>query len=260
MGTSLNKTTAVYLKNNSGQTVTKGDVVILDKTLASSFTLTGSSQLANAQIGVILDQTNISNGTSCLVVVDGYVPVINLISGASLGDSIGLSSVAKKAISHATILAGDFGRVLSSGITPDAILGGIIQPPSSVTSGVTSQYHVKTLTPVVVNPDPVIDTLVDSLTLTFTLTATSDILVIFSVNKTGAHPDKYAVYDGVTKLSSDEFYDFSSESGANNWGMTHSDIFTLSSGSHTINIKGNAALSTAQITFNDRSLIVQVLG
>jgi len=127
MGTSLNKTQSLYLKNNSGQTVTKGDTVIIDRSLASSFTLTGSSGYTLTQIGVVLDQTNVANGTSCLVAVGGYVPVINLISGSNVGDTFGLSSVVKKAIPHANILAGDFGQVLSAGTTPDANLWGDIE-------------------------------------------------------------------------------------------------------------------------------------
>jgi hypothetical protein len=124
MGTSLNRTSALYLRNNSGQTVTKGDVVILDKTLASAFTVTSSVALANTTIGVVLDQTQVASGQSCLVAIDGYVPVINLITGASLGDTFYLSSVAKQAQSHSNQMAGDFGQVLSAGTLPDAILWG----------------------------------------------------------------------------------------------------------------------------------------
>jgi len=122
MGSSINKTSALYLKNNSGQVVTKGDVVILDKSLAGSFTLTGSTQFAGSQIGVVLDQTNIANGTSCMIIIDGYVPVINLLSGATVGDTIGLSSVVKRGMSHRQQLPGDFGQVLSAGLTPDAVI------------------------------------------------------------------------------------------------------------------------------------------
>ena len=124
MGTSINKTSALFLKNNSGQTVTKGDCVVLDKNLASAFTLTGSNAYNLTQIGVVLDQTNVANGTSCLIAIDGYVPVINLVTGANIGDSFCLSTTIKKAIPHGSMTAGDFGQVLSAGSTPDAILFG----------------------------------------------------------------------------------------------------------------------------------------
>lgn len=127
MGTSLNKTSSLYLKNNSGQTVTKGDVVVLDKTIASAFTLTGSAAYSLTQIGVVLDQTNVAAGTSCLVAIEGYVPVINLVTGANIGDSFYLSAVSKKAQSHSAQISGDFGYTLSAGTTPDAIILGSVK-------------------------------------------------------------------------------------------------------------------------------------
>ncbi|SRR5258708_4071190 len=124
MGTSINKTQSLYLKNNSGQNVTKGDCVVLDKTLASSFTLTGSSGYTLTQIGIVLDQTNIASGQSCLVAIGGYVPVINLVTGASVGDNISLSAITKKSQSHNVQLVGDYGYTLNSGLTPDGVLFG----------------------------------------------------------------------------------------------------------------------------------------
>jgi len=137
MGTSINKTQSLYLKNNSGQTVTKGDCVVLDKTVASAFTLTGSQAYSLTQLGVVLDQTNVASGQSCLVAIAGYVPQINLVTGASIGDSFYLSSVSKKAQAHSPQTAGDFGEVLNSGLTPDAILFGNI---ASVGVSINADY------------------------------------------------------------------------------------------------------------------------
>jgi len=124
MGTSINKTQSLYLKNNSGQTVTKGDCVVLDKAVASAFTLTGSSGYTLTQIGVVLDQTDVASGQSCLIAISGYVPVINLVTGANIGDNISLSNVTKKSQSHNTQSIGDYGYTLNSGLTPDAVLFG----------------------------------------------------------------------------------------------------------------------------------------
>jgi len=125
MGTSLNKTDAVNLKNNAGINVNRGDCVVIDLFNSDAFTVTGSSQLSSRTIGVVLDTGGILTGTQGLIAFSGYVPQINLLSGSSIGQTIGLSSVAGKAMPHSTILPGDFGVVLSTGLTPDAILWGI---------------------------------------------------------------------------------------------------------------------------------------
>lgn len=127
MGSSLNKTQSLYLKNNSAQNVTRGDVVIIDKTAADSFTLTGSSGYTQTMIGVVLDQTTVAAGASCLVAIGGYIPVINLDIASNIGDTFFLSSTIKKASPHSTGKTGDFGHTLNSGLTPDAILFDAIQ-------------------------------------------------------------------------------------------------------------------------------------
>lgn len=124
MATSLNKTDALTLANKAGINVNKGDVVVLDLLTASSFTITGSSQLATRTIGVVLDTGGIVTGSSGLIAINGYVPQINLLSGATIGQTINLSNVAGKAMPHSNVLPGDFGQVLSAGTTPDAILWG----------------------------------------------------------------------------------------------------------------------------------------
>lgn len=122
MGNSLNKIDAVILTNNSGQAVSKGDVVIIDKNLSDSFTVTGSSALANSMIGVVLEQGGIASGGSGLIIVGGYIPQINLDASAGIGNTFGLSSTVKKATPHASFTTGDFGQTLSAGTTPDGLL------------------------------------------------------------------------------------------------------------------------------------------
>lgn len=147
MGSSLNKTQTLYLKNNSGQTVTRGDVVIIDKTLADAFTLTGSSAYNLTMIGVVLDQTAVAAGVSCLIAVGGWVPTINLDVAANVGDSFFLSSTIKKATPHSTGKTGDFGQTLSSGQTPDALLFNSVQtqPATGTSTGIYTAISPKYL-------------------------------------------------------------------------------------------------------------------
>lgn len=122
MGNSLNKSEGVNLTNKSGVNVNRGDVVVVDTLNSSSFTVTGSSQLSSRIIGVVLDTGGITNGGSGLICFGNYVPQVNLLSGATIGQTIGLSATAGKAMPHSIPLAGDFGVVLSVGVTPDAII------------------------------------------------------------------------------------------------------------------------------------------
>lgn len=122
MGNSINHTVALNLKNKGNTNVSKGDIVIIDRVNADAFMVTGSQSLATSTFGVVLDQVGITTGSSGMVVIDGYCPQINLISGANVGDTFYLSSVQRKAQGHSIILPGDFGQVLNSGITPDAII------------------------------------------------------------------------------------------------------------------------------------------
>lgn len=256
MGTSINKTESLYLKNNSGQTVTKGDVVIVDKRSAASFTVTGSVALSNSTIGVVLDQTTIADQASCLIGVAGFIPQINLVSGASLGDTFYLSSVAKQAQPHSTILPGDFGQVLGAGTTPAAVLWSSPTPNNGAISAV---YSIFLTGAVVVNPDPTTDTTVDSMSLTFTLSKNTYVLLNAQVNKLGAHPDRYLFYDGSTSLTMGAGYVQDYTSGESIYQVCMIGIFWLGAGSHTITLKQEAALSTASVTFQSRTLIAQVL-
>jgi len=156
MGSSLNKTEAITLANKAGVNVNEGDVVVLDLLNASSFTITGSSQLATRTIGVVLDTGGIVTGSSGLIAINGYVPQINLLSGSSIGQTVGLSSVAGKAMPHSNILVGDFGQVLSAGTTPDCILWGKSEssfPPVVIKYQETAQPTIPNLTGTIVNFD-----------------------------------------------------------------------------------------------------------
>lgn len=122
MGTAINKTTSINLQNKSGVHVDRGDVVLFSPTTSNAFIATGSSGLATDIIGVVLEPGGIDNNVNGMIAIGGYVPIINLVSGASIGDTFNLSSVTRKAMPHTSILPGDFGQVLESGLTPQAIL------------------------------------------------------------------------------------------------------------------------------------------
>lgn len=123
MGTSINHTVALNLKNKGPQNVNRGDSVIVDTINNAAFWVTGSAQMTGrVTIGIVLDTGGIVTGTTGLVAIGGYVPLVNLVTGGNIGDTFGLSAVIGKAQSHSVPLPGDFGQTLGAGATPDAIL------------------------------------------------------------------------------------------------------------------------------------------
>lgn len=133
MGSSINHTVALNLKNKGNANVGRGDSVIVDRANNAAFTLTGSAAFSDSTIGVVLDSVGITTGSSGMVAIEGYVPQINLVSGSNTGDYFYLSSVQQKAHPHAGKLTGDFGQTLGAGTTPDAILWGSIVYAPAVT-------------------------------------------------------------------------------------------------------------------------------
>lgn len=125
MGNALNRSIVVTLKNKSGGSVAKGDVVVVDSTTGEAFTVSSTIGLSTDTIGVVIDPNGIANNENGLIAIGGTVPQINLISGSALGDTFGISSTPKYAIPHAIINVGDFGQVLGTGTTPAALLWGM---------------------------------------------------------------------------------------------------------------------------------------
>lgn len=114
-----------------------------------------------------------------------------------------------------------------------------------------------------VNPDPQTPTLVDSLTITLpSLSKTTTAIVMFDIGKSGDHPSRYKIYvddtDTGFPVNSNIWYDIAT--GENN-GRHGSFITTISltSGSHHVEIREEAAMSTASITFKDRTLVIILL-
>lgn len=112
----------------------------------------------------------------------------------------------------------------------------------------------------VVDPDPATDTDVDSMSISLTLSATKLVVITIRIIKSGGHPDRYAIYDGATKIFpvngiSSGYYDHSSAENGE-YSITHVCYVSLASGSHTIKIKHQAAQSTSSITFKERWMVI----
>lgn len=119
----LNSTVRVLLTNASGGALAQGDVVIVNTT-TKSFTTTTSAGLNTRGIGVVLDPAGIANGAIGQVAVVGYVPKINLNAGGTPGDRVRTHTVAGQAAASGSNQTGDFGYILGSGTTPEAVLWG----------------------------------------------------------------------------------------------------------------------------------------
>lgn len=122
MNADLARLSVVMLVNKSGGLVMRGDVVIVDDANTGSFTTTIVQGLTRVAVGVVISPDGIPNNSIGTVAFGGYVLIVNLDSVAAIGDKIRTSSTAKKATPHATFGPSDFGVVLSSSTTPDAIL------------------------------------------------------------------------------------------------------------------------------------------
>lgn len=160
----------------------------------------------------------------------------------------------------ATILAsGTEGQVLT--VSSGSGTGLAWTTPSS--GGVTCLGYSYSISDSVLNPDPAVLTAIDSMSVAFTLTETHIIKISFMFTKTGAHPEHVAVFDGVTQLfpsnANGQIYDFIGQEN-NHYALTYISYVSLASGSHTILVKAAAALSTAQVTYRERFLIIEQIG
>ena len=111
---SARHTVMLDLTNQSGSARSFGDVVVIDRTTAESFTTSTTSNTV-AYLGVLDEDIGItSNGR---VVVEGYARAVNTIGVSAVGDFLyGSTTAAKAAHMGGTIPAvGAFGIVLTGG-------------------------------------------------------------------------------------------------------------------------------------------------
>jgi hypothetical protein len=110
--------------------------VVVDTTTDSSFTTTTTGALSTKQIGVILEPNGIANNATGLVALGGYCPKINLNTASTRGQFLKTYTVAGQATPHSSPqVEGDFAVALTASATPEAILFGSPNPPSSGGAG-----------------------------------------------------------------------------------------------------------------------------
>src|SRR5512139_2403259 len=107
------------LTNNSGGSVGKGDVVIVD-TADAGFTTTITEKQTTEIVGVAME--TIAAAADGRICVGGFVEVVNLNNSAGYGDFLYTDDVVKFGIASATLESGAFGQALDSGATPPAVL------------------------------------------------------------------------------------------------------------------------------------------
>lgn len=116
----LNRTSTLMLTNKTGQTATKGQTVIINPSIASSFIYATGSQL-NTIVGILME--NIDSDAIGAVAVSGYISKINVLNTGSIGNYIYITT-GGYGIAHTGERLGDFGELLNAGTTPDAYLWG----------------------------------------------------------------------------------------------------------------------------------------
>jgi hypothetical protein len=117
-GLGTQATIVATLTNKSGGGVIAGDVVILDGGNNDAFTTT-TSAASVAKVGIAA--ATIANNAAGLVVVGGYVGLVNVTASATRGDFLFTSTTVKKA-SAASFGTGAFGVVTKAGTTPTAVI------------------------------------------------------------------------------------------------------------------------------------------
>lgn len=127
MNTALGRTETARLQNKSGAAVAFGDVVVISNTDSGAFTTTNTEGYIDTRIGVVIEPAGIAANGYGIVAFSGYVPVVNLVSAANIGDHVSTSSTSGKG-KPAILGRGTFAQVLNAGTSPEAILFG-------------SQYH-----------------------------------------------------------------------------------------------------------------------
>jgi hypothetical protein len=117
-GLGSSATIVATLTNKSGGGVIAGDVVILDSGNNDAFTTT-TSAASVAKVGIAA--ATIANNAAGLVVVGGYVALVNTTASVNRGDFLFTSTTVKKA-SAAAFGTGAFGVVTKAGTTPTAVI------------------------------------------------------------------------------------------------------------------------------------------
>lgn len=156
------------------------------------------------------------------------------------------------------------------GIATGLVRLNVEQPvqPTQQTGGSGSIVAVRERDDVIVNPAPVVDTLVPGLSITIAAAASPRVaLVNFAVSFKAAHPMRAKLYlDGVQ-----EFPDSAptgggfpaalceAANGNEEWFMGACVALTIpgDSQAHTVELRWNAVASTAAVTLRDRSMAIQ---
>lgn len=130
--TALNRTTVALLTNKSGGALAYGAVVVLDNTNAKGFTTTTTSGITTRGLGVIIEPNGIANDATGIVAISGWCPKVTLNTAATVGQFIKSHTVAGQGTPHdAPQVQGDFGVALQASATPEMILFGTPNPPTS---------------------------------------------------------------------------------------------------------------------------------
>jgi hypothetical protein len=109
----------VPLTNRSGETISAGDVVVVDSANDESFTTSTTSNYSGL-IGIAQETIGLtSNGR---VLVGGYAPLVNTTGTVTRGLGLYQSTTAKKAQDGAKGIGGQFGELLTGGTSPTAIV------------------------------------------------------------------------------------------------------------------------------------------
>lgn len=223
--------------------------------------VTAPTSLSNQWFEVIVELTCRTTGASGTVIAQGAF--LNAEASATfVAFAYPMSETSTNTVDTTGTLAVDVTATWGTSnaantITATNAVLQSIDTGASANGAVAAVYHVRATSSVVVNPDPISDTLVDSMTLTFTLATTSYVVVTYTIIKTAAHSDRYNVYESASILTSHDYNDIVNHEGF--YQVSYTGVFQLSSGSRTINITERAETSTASITFVERSLVVQVL-
>lgn len=144
--TALNRTTILQLTNKSGTDVLQGDVVVIDSANASSFTTTTTSGITTSTVGVILEPFGIANNSIGGVATGGWVPKVNLISTAAIGDPIKTSSTAKRGMIATDGDAGIFAQTLETGTSPRAVISAVSSAAPTYTNLLVKEVILNEIT------------------------------------------------------------------------------------------------------------------
>ena len=109
----------ITLTNNSGGTLSAGDVCVQD-TGSDEYVTTTTSGSSTSK--VFISAETISSGSSGRFYESGYCPLVNVNASVTRGHFLFTYTVAKQATGSPTYSTGAFGKILKSGTMPSAII------------------------------------------------------------------------------------------------------------------------------------------